>query len=57
MIFLILFEFMTNDDDKINLNKLRFKSKADLRKYLKNQQKKDFQTGTQAIRSIREENH
>ena len=48
---------MTNDDDKINLNKLRFKSKADLRKYLKNQQKKDFQTGTQAIRSIREENH
>lgn len=37
------------------LNKLGFKSKADLRNYLKKQQKKDFQTGTQAIRSIREE--
>ncbi len=37
------------------LNKLGFKSKADLREYLKKQQKKDFQTGKQAIRSIREE--
>ena len=37
------------------LKKLGFNSKADLRKYLKKQQKKDFQTGTQAIRSIREE--
>ncbi len=47
---------MTNDYDKMNLNnKIRFKSKADLRNYLKKQQKKDFQTGTQAIRSIRKE--
>ncbi|MHA1719413.1 MAG: ribbon-helix-helix domain-containing protein [Promethearchaeota archaeon] len=37
------------------LDKLGFKSKADLRNYLKKHQKKDFQTGTQAIRAIREE--